>query len=261
MKYQFYKYQGAGNDFVIIDNRNFHFDSSNEQLVSFLCDRRFGIGADGLMLVEPDNLAEFKMRYFNSDGREASMCGNGGRCISAFAVHQKLVKNPDLFVFNAVDGLHEASWKNGIVWLRMMDVTTIQKTADAYFLNTGSPHHVTFVDTTETIDVYSIGKSIRYSAPYSPEGTNVNFVQIVSPSEINVRTYERGVENETLACGTGVVASAISTALKTGQGNNFRINVKGGNLSVKFEQVGASHFTNIYLIGPAEFVFSGEIEK
>jgi diaminopimelate epimerase len=261
MKYQFYKYQGAGNDFVIIDNRNFHFDSSNVQLVSFLCDRRFGIGADGLMLIEPDDSAEFRMRYFNSDGREASMCGNGGRCIAAFAVHQKIVKNPDLFVFNAVDGLHEASWKNDIVWLRMTDVTSIVESTDAYFLNTGSPHHVEFVENTEETDVYALGKAIRYSKPYAPEGTNVNFVQIVSASEINVRTYERGVENETLACGTGVVASAISTALKTGQGNDFNIIVKGGKLRVKFEQISATHFTNIYLIGPAEFVFAGEIEK
>jgi diaminopimelate epimerase len=258
-KLKFYKYQGAGNDFVIIDNRNAHFDRHNIQLVSFLCDRRFGIGADGLMLLENDPHSEFLMRYFNSDGREASMCGNGGRCIAAFAVHQKIVKNPLHFEFNAVDGLHEASYENGIVSLKMIDVTTIETRTGACFLNTGSPHHVAIVDQVEHINVVDRGKTIRYSAEYAPSGTNVNFVEIVSPQQLIVRTYERGVEDETLACGTGVVASAIAASLVNGQ-SHFKVHVRGGNLEVKFNRLSNSEFRHIFLIGPGTFVFEGTID-
>lgn len=260
MTLHFYKYQGAGNDFVIIDNRDGHFDGSNEQLVSFLCDRRFGIGADGLMLLQHDPKAEFLMRYYNSDGREASMCGNGGRCIAAFAVHQRIVKDPTNFVFNAVDGLHEASYgSDGIVSLKMQDVERIQHYEGAFFLNTGSPHHVTFVENTESVDVVGIGRSIRYSQQYAPAGANVNFVSINSHDHITVRTYERGVEDETLACGTGVVASAIGASLVNG-GQQYRVDVKGGRLEVRFEPDGKETFRNVYLIGPARFVYKGIID-
>lgn len=256
-----YKYQGAGNDFVIIDNRDFHFDSNNVKLVSFLCDRRFGIGADGLMLLENDESAEFKMRYYNSDGREASLCGNGGRCIAAFAVHMNIVKDSSHFVFNAVDGLHEASYyPAGIVSLKMQDVTNIETKIDGFFMNTGSPHHIRFVSNLQEEDVYNIGKEIRYSTQYAPDGTNVNFVAIQSDNNIAVRTYERGVENETLACGTGVVASAIASSLKLGKGETFDVKVEGGNMKVKFKRTNNQRFTDIYLIGPATFVFKGEIE-
>lgn len=255
----FWKYQGAGNDFVVIDNRDLHFDSENVQLVSSLCDRRFGIGADGLMLLENDPTAEFKMRYYNSDGREASMCGNGGRCIAAFAVHQGIVKDASHFVFNAVDGLHEASFKNDIVSLKMQDVTRIEKRDNGYFLNTGSPHHIEFVEDTKGVEVYERGKAIRYSQLYAPAGTNVNFVAIQSDHAIAVRTYERGVEDETLACGTGVVASAISASLKLGKGEAFEVKVEGGQMKVTFQRVDERTFINVWLIGPAKFVYKGEI--
>jgi len=255
----FWKYQGAGNDFVVIDNRSLHFDSENVQLVSSLCDRRFGIGADGLMLLENDEKAEFKMRYYNSDGREASMCGNGGRCIAAFAVHEGIVKDATHFTFNAVDGLHEASYENGIVSLKMQDVTRIESRPNGYYLNTGSPHHVEFVEDTINVAVYEQGKAIRYSNLYAPGGTNVNFVAIQSEAAIAVRTYERGVENETLACGTGVVASAISASVKLGRGEAFDVTVEGGKMKVTFERIDDHTFRNVWLIGPAKFVFKGEI--
>ncbi|PZX12769.1 diaminopimelate epimerase [Breznakibacter xylanolyticus] len=256
----FSKYQGAGNDFVVIDNRDKHFDSANVQLVSFLCDRRFGVGGDGLMLLEndPDGSA-FLMRYFNSDGREASMCGNGGRCIIAFAVHLGIVNVGELFAFNAVDGLHEAVYLDeNHVSLKMIDVDTIEHADDAFFMNTGSPHHVAFVDDVAKADVVGEGRSIRHSSRYAPGGTNVNFVQLLSSAAIRVRTFERGVEDETLACGTGVVASAIAASLKLGGGNEFDVKVEGGDMRVTFQHVN-HRFTNVWLIGPAKFVFKGVI--
>lgn len=258
---QFSKYQGAGNDFVIVDNRNKHFDSANVQLVSFLCDRRFGIGGDGLMLLENDPAGTlFLMRYYNSDGREASMCGNGGRCIVAFAVHQGIVNPGQTFSFNAVDGLHEASFSpDGIVCLKMIDVSDVDVVGETYFMNTGSPHHVEFVNNASTTDVVGIGEKIRHSATYAPGGTNVNFVQILSSTSIRVRTFERGVENETLACGTGVVASAIASSLHLNGGSAFDVAVEGGQMRVTFDREGVS-FKNIWLIGPAKFVFKGEID-
>lgn len=199
------------------------------------------------MLLENDKTASFKMRYFNSDGREATMCGNGGRCIAAFAVHQNVVKDPANFIFTAVDGLHKAAYKNGIVSLKMANVKNITTGNDHYFLDTGSPHHVTFVKNIETADVYNQGKEIRLSKAYEPEGTNVNFVEIISDKEISVRTFERGVEDETYSCGTGVVASAISTSLKKGSGTDFHINIKGGELNVSFDPIKGTQVNNIWL--------------
>jgi len=256
---KFYKYQGAGNDFVIIDNRDKSFDGSDSKRIEGMCDRRFGIGADGLMLLEDHKEHDFTMRYFNSDGLEASMCGNGGRCIAAFAVHIGVIKESKNFTFMAVDGLHHASYNNGIVTLKMIDVDTIIKTDNYTFLNTGSPHHVTFVEDTEATDVYTIGKSIRYSEAY-PDGTNVNFVQFMDKNTIRVRTYERGVENETLACGTGVVASAISAQQIKPDITDFNIKVKGGELRVFFTPNNGK-YKDIWLEGPAEFVFKGTIEN
>jgi len=253
----FYKYQGAGNDFIIIDNRNNSFDGNNTKLIEHLCNRRFGIGGDGLMLLENHDLHDFTMRYFNSDGKEASMCGNGGRCIAAFAVHIGAIKQADCFSFMAVDGEHHASYKKGIITLKMIDVNTITKGKDYTFLDTGSPHHVRFVENTDTIDVFNEGKTIRYSERY-PDGTNVNFVQFIDDKTLRVRTYERGVENETLACGTGVVASAISANLITPEVNDFDIQVEGGQLRVFFK-VNKEHYTDIWLEGPAKFVFKGTI--
>ncbi len=261
MNITFYKYQGTGNDFVIIDNRNGNFDSSNSKLVSFLCDRRMGIGADGLMLLEehPDDGIDFSMVYFNSDGKEASMCGNGARCITAFAVHLNSVKDPQNIKFVAADGMHDASYDNGIVSLKMINVSSISQNEHYFFLNTGVPHYVTHQPDIESIDIAKQGALIRYSEEFAPEGTNVNFVEQLDTNHIKVRTYERGVEGETYSCGTGVVASAISTYVKDKKSHNFNIDVKGGKLQVCFEGDENKGFQNIWLIGPATFVFKGEI--
>lgn len=256
----FYKYQGAGNDFIIIDNREGTFDADNKSLIEHMCNRRFGIGGDGLMLLENHAELDFTMRYFNSDGGEASMCGNGGRCIAAFAVHKGLVSNPDNFCFMAVDGEHLASYKEGVVNLKMIDVNIVNEDDTFTFLNTGSPHHVCFVDNVAKTDVYNEGKNIRYSGQYQPDGTNVNFVEFMQANKIKVRTYERGVEDETLACGTGVVASAISAHLKEPSFREFDIDVMGGKLKVCFEPDGEGGFKNIWLEGPATFVFEGVID-
>ncbi len=262
MQIDFYKYQGTGNDFVIIDNRNGNFDSQNIQLVSFLCDRRMGIGADGLMLLENNDKPgiDFTMRYFNSDGREASMCGNGGRCIAAFAVHQKAVSNNDKFLFDAVDGLHEASYNNGIVSLKMTNVDSITNGNGYYFLDTGSPHYVAHMNDIDSVNIVNYGSEIRYSDQFKPGGTNVNIVEVLTDSHIKVRTYERGVEDETYSCGTGVVASAISTFVKNNKSKTFDIDVKGGKLKVNFDGDVSNGFTDIWLTGPATFVFKGSIE-
>jgi len=261
MKITFYKYQGTGNDFILIDNRTGLFDSKNEQLVSFLCDRRFGIGADGLMLLEDHDKYDFTMRYYNSDGKEATMCGNGGRCIAAFAVHTGVVKTPEHFKFMAVDGLHEAEYNYDIVSLKMTEVGDIDTKRNYTFLDTGSPHYVTFVNDNSGIDIVKEGSAVRYSDEFKPRGgTNVNFVQQIDDHTIKMRTYERGVEDETLSCGTGAVASAISTAIRQGYGDHFIVKIPGGELQVKFEMNDNGHPHNIWLIGPAKFVFKGEIE-
>jgi len=255
----FYKYQGAGNDFVILDNRNKSFDGSNAEVIRFLCDRRFGIGADGLMLLENHPDYDFTMRYFNSDGNEASMCGNGGRCIAAFAVHQDIVPQNKTFRFMAVDGLHEASYNEGIVSLKMIDVKHVDIHEEYTFLDTGSPHFVQFHQSVDELDVNEMGSKVRYSDQFKPGGTNANFVHFVNDNTIKVRTYERGVENETLACGTGVVASAISAHLKKKTISDFNIEVLGGKLRVYFKPT-PEGFSDIWLVGPAQFVFKGSIE-
>ncbi|SMO43257.1 diaminopimelate epimerase [Saccharicrinis carchari] len=262
MQVDFYKYQGTGNDFIIIDNRNGNFDTKSTSLVSFLCHRRMGIGADGLMLLESNDSekVDFTMRYYNSDGKEASMCGNGGRCIAAFAVRIGAVTNADEFYFEAADGMHVAKFKNDIVSLKMIDVSHIDSGEGYYFLNTGVPHYVTHRNNIADIDIVNNGSKIRYSATFKPDGTNVNFVEQQSHNQIKVRTYERGVENETYSCGTGVVASAIATFVKNKQEKFFDVDVKGGRLQVHFEGDEKSGFSNIWLIGPATLVFEGKVE-
>jgi diaminopimelate epimerase len=257
MSIHFLKYQGAGNDFVIIDNRNMTFEADNISLVAAICDRRFGVGADGLMLLQNHPGYDFEMRYFNSDGREASMCGNGGRCIVAFAHSLGIISSAARFM--AVDGEHEAVLEaDGDVNLRMSDVTDIEVSGDEYYLNTGSPHFVRFVDTLEGLDVRVEGRAVRYNDRFRAVGTNVNFVRMENNS-LTVYTYERGVEDETLACGTGITASSLSAALKSGmQKGTFPVKAKGGNLSVSFERK-ENGFTNIWLKGPATCVFKGEI--
>lgn len=260
MKLHFYKYQGAGNDFVLIDNRDNHIQNVDKQSIAKLCDRRFGIGADGLMLLEELAGYDFKMVYYNADGNEGSMCGNGGRCIVAFAKHLGLIN--DVTKFLATDGVHHAKISDEGNWvsLQMIDVVDISKDGDAYVLNTGSPHYVKQTTDLEIKDVYNEGYAIRNNSTYKANGINVNFIEKQGDGYF-VRTFERGVENETYACGTGVTAVALAMARHHHQFGtiNTRIKVLGGDLNIRFDHDGEK-FTNIFLEGPAELVFEGEIE-
>jgi diaminopimelate epimerase len=253
----FNKYQGTGNDFVIIDNRNGAFDPKNYALINKLCDRRFGIGADGLILISDNHQHDFEMKYFNSDGHEGSMCGNGGRCSSAFAIKSGIAGKE--LSFQAIDGVHKARLDNNIIRLSMNDVQKPQKVSGNYFINTGSPHYIIFKKNIDQIDVNSEGKKIRWSEDFLPGGTNVNFVEI-NGNGIYVRTFERGVEEETLSCGTGVTASAIASVLSGHfDTNSVRVKTKGGDLEVSFKVTG-DIISDIWLSGPATFVYEGMIE-
>ncbi|MBN8671257.1 MAG: diaminopimelate epimerase [Chitinophagales bacterium] len=258
MQLQFDKYQGTGNDFILIDNRESSIKLSVAQ-IAFLCDRRFGIGADGLMLLENADGYDFRMVYYNADGNESTMCGNGGRCIVAFAKKLGVVGNNASFI--AIDGAHTATVnEDGTVSLQMQDVEEVLY-ADGYTqLNTGSPHYVVFVDDVTTTDVFNTGRSIRNSERYQPKGINVNFVQRVTDSSIHVRTYERGVEDETYSCGTGVTAAAIAASSNATGHICTDIKTPGGNLLVSFDKKDASHIVNVILHGPATFVYTGSIE-
>lgn len=250
----FYKYQGTGNDFVIIDNRNLEFPKDKE-IIEKLCDRRFGIGGDGLILLENESTSDFKMVYYNSDGNESTMCGNGGRCLVAFAHFLDIFESQT--TFQAIDGLHEAKINNGIVKLKMSDVNSIKNINENYELNTGSPHYVTFVEKLKNYKVYENGNEIRNSASYCQEGINVNFVEEISKNEIFIRTYERGVEEETYSCGTGATAAAL-VFMQDKNLHAVHVKVLGGNLKIYAEQKGSS-FENIWLEGPAKQVFKGKI--
>lgn len=258
MKLTFYKFQGTGNDFVMIDNRQDIFSKDNTKLIAQLCDRRFGIGADGLILLENEKGADFKMVYFNADGNESSMCGNGGRCLVAFAKYLNVIIK-DTATFNAVDGLHFATMANGIVSLQMKDVTDVKQKQNSVFLDTGSPHHVQLVNQLKDFAVKSEGARLRYGV-YGEKGSNINFVAPSNDKGFYVRTYERGVEDETLSCGTGVTAVAIAMH-KIGKTTNstIKIHTLGGDLEVKFDHSEGA-YTNIFLTGPAKFVFKGEID-
>lgn len=259
MKRTFYKYQGTGNDFILFDDREQTFDEQNEKLIEQLCDRRFGIGADGLMLLRNEKGFDFRMIYVNSDGKPSSMCGNGGRCISRFAADLGIV-NKNSIRFMAVDGEHEAIIGPQTVKLKMNDVDTIESGSDFFFMNTGSPHYVTFSKDSESLDVVGEGRKIRYSDRFHKEGTNVNFAKHENGS-IFVRTYERGVEDETLSCGTGVTASALAASLNgtASSADKCLVYTRGGKLTVHFHRT-EKGFSNIWLEGPATFVFKGEIE-
>lgn len=253
---KFYKYQGTGNDFVMIDNREQTFPKSDVQFIKKLCARRFGIGGDGLILLENDSTTDFKMVYYNSDGNQSSMCGNGGRCIVAFAKRLNLISNKASFI--AVDGLHRAEiFDNGLVSLHMKDVTEVKIESDYVFLNTGSPHHVQLVDDLQNSDIKSLGRSIRYSNLYKEEGSNVNFIKQLNTTHFALRTYERGVEDETLSCGTGATAAAIAMFVQNKtKSKEIHIDVQGGKLKVTFDETDGI-FTNIFLEGPAVYVFEG----
>jgi diaminopimelate epimerase len=256
MKLEFYKYQGNGNDFILIDNRKKIFPVNDHILIKALCDRHFGIGADGLMLLEEIHGFEFRMVYYNSNGIEGSMCGNGGRCIVHFAKELGIIDNTASF--SGIDGPHEGIiGTDGLVHLKMQDVDGFEKDGPAYVLNTGSPHYILYTDNIDNVNVVSAGKEIRNKTRYADHGINVNFVEITGKS-IRIRTYERGVENETLACGTGSVAAALSLVPQTGfSGNSVRVETLGGNLEVSFKNPADSFFTDIWLTGPAKCVFKG----
>ncbi len=258
MEINFYKYEGTGNDFVMIDNRNEIFPKDNIKLIAHLCDRRFGIGGDGLILLENDTDSDFKMVYFNSDGNQSTMCGNGGRCLMAFANKLQIIDKSASFM--AIDGLHYATIsENGIVSLQMKNVDSVANSTDYVFLDTGSPHHVQLVSDLIHINVKENGAAIRYSELYGNSGANVNFVEQINSDTFSIRTYERGVEDETLSCGTG--ATAVAIAMKSiGKtiSNSIKINVEGGKLEVTFDN-NDGIFTNVFLKGPTTFVFEGKI--
>ena len=259
MKFIFYKYEGTGNDFIFIDNRENSFPKTDIKLIEKLCNRRFGIGADGLILLEDDAETDFRMVYYNSDGNQSSMCGNGGRCIVAFAKSLNLIDDQTTFL--ATDGLHQAYiLENGIISLGLKNVDEVKIESDYVFLNTGSPHHVILVDDLDNYDVKTNGAKIRYSDLYGNAGSNVNFVKQLSDNHFRLRTYERGVEDETYSCGTGATAAAIAmNAIGKTNSHKIELDVEGGKLEVSFEKVGTT-YTNVFLKGPATFVFEGEIE-
>jgi diaminopimelate epimerase len=258
MQLHCYKYQGTGNDFVLLDNREKNISLTTEH-IKWLCNRRFGIGADGLILLELEPGIDFKMVYFNSDGNESSMCGNGGRCITAFAKYLGIINSEAKFL--AIDGIHEAKIDTDLVSLKMNDVRQVEVGENYFYLNTGSPHYVKFVNNLEEFNVFKEGKKIRNNDRFIFEGTNVNFIEKID-NELFVRTYERGVENETLSCGTGVTAAALVAALKgvSTDKNNCGIKTLGGHLNVKFDKVLENTFYNIWLQGPATFIFKTTIE-
>ena len=259
MQLEFYKYQGTGNDFVMVDNRSEFFPKKDIKLIEKLCDRRFGIGGDGLILLENDSVTDFKMVYYNSDGNQSSMCGNGGRCLVAFAKKLNVIQNNTTFI--ATDGLHHATiTDNGLVSLQMIDVTKVKINPEYVYMNTGSPHHVQIVEDLENYDIKGNGARIRYGDLYGKTGSNINFVKQIDENTFSLRTYERGVEDETLSCGTGATAVAIAmNVLGKTNASSINLNVQGGKLIVSFDK-NDSIFTQVTLKGPAEFVFKGTIE-
>jgi diaminopimelate epimerase len=258
MEIQFHKYQGTGNDFVIVDNRDGTYSELTTDQVKFLCDRRFGIGADGLMMLNLKDGYDFEMIYFNADGRESSMCGNGGRCLVKFAYDLGIRK--EMYRFIAVDGEHEAEIDiDGIISLKMKNVNDIRTTHGDFILDTGSPHYVKMVSNLPDYDVYKKGKELRYNSAFAEQGINVNYVEQKSDDEIAVRTYERGVEDETFSCGTGVTAAALVCYHNENGFNEVTVHTRGGKLSVEYDRIDEDHYENIWLCGPAEKVFEGRI--
>jgi len=251
---EFYKYQGTGNDFIMIDDREKEFDLTDTDLIAALCERRMGIGADGLILLREHDTLDFEMIYFNADGKQSSMCGNGGRCIIAFAQMLEITESETTFM--AIDGEHKGRLMDDGIYLQMQDVKKIEGVGDGLVLNTGSPHYIEMVDELEYIDVNKQGRKIRNSAPFKKEGINVNFV--LDASDLQVRTYERGVEAETLSCGTGVVATAIAMHYANCiEETLVNVKTKGGELTVSFEEFNGG-YRNIWLSAEASMVFAGE---
>jgi diaminopimelate epimerase len=259
MNIQFHKFQGTGNDFIILDNRSGKYDQMDSAQIKLLCNRNFGIGADGLMMLKNKMNYHFEMIYFNPDGSTNTMCGNGGRCIIKFAsmmgIHQYS------YHFFAVGNDYEAEFENeNNIKLKMKSVEEVNRLHRDYILDSGSPHYVKLVNNLDKTDVYALGREIRYSKAFVEKGINVNFVESIGPDTIYVRTYERGVEDETLSCGTGVTAAALISAHNNVGFNRVEVKTKGGNLSVEFNKIDDNTFDNIWLCGPATFVFKGEID-
>ncbi len=259
MEFNFYKYQGTGNDFVILDNREGTYNDISTKQVLKICDRRFGVGADGLMLLNNKTGYDFEMKYYNADGRESSMCGNGGRCLVKFAYHLGIHKQ--LYSFIAIDGPHEAEIDtDGTVSLKMVNVGKLSRFHGDTIVNTGSPHYVKMVGDVMDLDVFKKGRDIRYSKEFNDEGINVNFVEQLSDDKILVRTYERGVEDETWSCGTGVTAAALVCYHNEAGFNDVQVKTLGGSLTVEFDRMPDGSYTNIWLCGPAEKVYEGKIK-
>ena len=255
MKIQFQKYQATGNDFIIIDNRKALFPQSNSKLIERLCHRRFGIGADGLILLENSENADFTMLYFNADGSLGSFCGNGSRAVVSFAQSLSIIESTGSF--EAYDGLHKTIIDGDLIQIKMADVQNGRHLLNGTFLDTGSPHYIEFVNDLDNLDVVQLGKKLRYSSEFAPNGSNINFVEKIGKNNIKVRTYERGVENETLSCGTGVTAAAIAASVESK--NKVTVSTSGGQLSVEFDKF-SDGYQNVWLKGPAEMVFSSEID-
>jgi diaminopimelate epimerase len=269
MLLHFYKMNGAGNDFVVVDNRDLSLNLDKDQ-IELLCDRHRGVGADGLLAVEPaENGADFKFRYYNADGGEAEMCGNGARCFGRFTA-ALLEDHPDKVSFETIAGTLAAEMVEDNIRIAMSDPFDLKLEMDATVpgldsplqsLNTGVPHVVAFVDDLQGTDVIKHGAAIRYHEAFAPSGTNANFATVLAPDHIAIRTYERGVEDETLACGTGMVAAALLHHLRAGAPSPIKVDVKGGEtLEIGFEKSGDRTFQNVTLTGPADFVFEGDIE-
>lgn len=259
MQVAFSKFQGTGNDFIILDNREKKYDYLTAKQVNLLCNRRFGIGADGLLLLNRAEGYDFDMKYFNADGNIGSMCGNGGRCLLKFASLNGIKKSS--YTFTTADGIHEGEIDlNGDIRLKMKDVTNVEYFANHYILDTGSPHYIKMTGDVMHVDVVEEGRAIRNSKDFHEEGINVNFVQTLDEDMIYVRTYERGVEDETLSCGTGVTAAALISAHNDNGFNRVEVKTAGGRLSVEYDKINETTFTNIWLCGPAELVYKGEIE-
>ena len=258
MKISFSKYQGTGNDFVMLDNLNGQYDSLTIPQIKLLCDRRFGVGSDGLMKINSHKSSDFEVEYFNSDGSK-SFCGNGARCSVSFA--ETLGLNVSNTIFLGIDGLHHASKNNDVISLEMGNVSNFNRVNDDYVIHTGSPHYVHFIESIDELYVVQFGKEIRYSEEFKKDGINVNLVEVINSNALIVNTYERGVEDETLSCGTGVTASVLAHGLNNNLIGSHKVSVKvkGGQLEVSFIQESLGIFKNIKLIGPGEFVFSGEI--
>ncbi len=260
MKLQFSKYHGSGNDFIMVDSRKNVMADRSVAAIAALCDRHFGIGADGLIVLEESTAADFRMEYYNSDGGPGTMCGNGGRCTALFARRSGWI-NDDKCRFEASDGLHEAVlFSSGRVKLSMQDVGSIEQISEGYLLDTGSPHLILFVEDVEKVDVFGLGRKLRQDERFK-DGTNVNFVQREA-GEIIVRTYERGVEDETLSCGTGVTAAAMATFLNSDSfGSSVAVRTRGGELHVDFQSSeNRDHFSEVFLTGPVTEVFEGVID-